>query len=155
MRALLALPLLVGCIGPEPWGRADIEVWGDARFERIVAQAVNEWDLALADRCGGPVLRIVDVGSGHPVREVDASTWLQTEGQLELGYFDGDEVAVRVSPLSVERAVVVHELGHAIGLHHVAVADDGRSVMHESSNMVLWHPTERDAMLAARALDCE
>lgn len=147
MRTVL-LSLLAGCV-PGPWGPCAVTAEGPPEFQEAALEAVSAWDGALYAACGRAVLLLAPEG-GRPLRLV--------EGGLpsgEVGLFDGDTADVLAGMSYAQtRAAAVHELGHALGLDHVAVGGDPRSVMHPAVNGYLWRPTEGDVRLAAAALGC-
>lgn len=151
MLRLLALIALVGC-APPPWGIVDITVDGDTEFQARVAVAADHWNTALYESCGEPVFRIVEIG-GEPVREYGAQEWLDRGyNNTTVGFFDGDQIGIRCCLGDWAPAVTLHELGHSLGLRHIAEARDPLSAMHEVAFYEL--PSSGDVERAAEKLGC-
>lgn len=155
MRKLLLALLLQGCIvPPDPWGRSEITVDGSEEFATRIGMTADEWNWALQDRCGWAPITIVPHG-GHPVREIGAQQWLDDGYDNSwLGFFDGDQVAIRCCLGGVKLNVPVHELGHSLGLPHISYDEDLLSVMHPFAFTDRIKPTQHDVDLAADLLGC-
>lgn len=131
------------------------ELWRAA-----VLAAAGEWNdkLAAVD-CPAPFdLRPVDVGA-HPVRLITRADW--TNGDDIDGLTIGD--AATEPPGSIEirssheadvlwRPVLLHELGHALGLHHADSTPP--TVMCAWDSCSTTYVTDTDVARAACAMGC-
>lgn len=152
----LLLLVSVGCVGgpPEPWGEGDVSVSGDQTFSDTVVRAVSRWDLALYPRCGRMVIRIVPRG-GHPVEQVRAEDWGSARGDASVGgFFDGDRIAIQGGLPEGTEELLVHELGHSLGLHHIPWQQDLDSVMFPVIVIDRVNPSIGDIDRAAVMFGC-
>lgn len=119
---------------------------GPAVWPAQVEEAVSIWNDALGDEC--PPIVLVD--SGMPVIFYAVAEWPGREN--EVGFFDVASVNVRESQPDVERATLVHELGHALGF--LVHSEDPASVMYRYVSGVRYVPTDTDARLVRALIGC-
>jgi hypothetical protein len=153
---LLGMVLVSGCSGWGNWkdvptatltpvARPEL----DQRWAAAVANEMTVWNSAL-EGLGCPPPFVIGE-AGHPVRLIAVEDW--RDGAAFNGATDADEIRALehhggVPP--VRGLLIVHELGHALGLHH-ADPRKGPSVMNaDGANR--WDP--RDAVAAACAVGC-
>ena len=140
MRAFVVAMMvsIVGCV-PGAWGYEDVALSPKSEQDRwfsSVERAAGAWNSALRDRCHREMFAVTPVG-GHEVRLVPAAAWdrPQFSGYLD---HDGGFIAIRDGRKdSEEQRILIHELGHALGLAHVT---DHPSIME---------PDVGDALTAA------
>jgi hypothetical protein len=147
MKRSLLLLLTACSTGPAAWGPGSrLDPGTDPRWAAQVATAAEVWDDALPD-CG-IVLEMGGPGD-RPVLSATDPTWDATV----MGRFDGRTVMVRPGLGDWELATLVHELGHALGFHHVSPSDDPDSVMLASGGTD-WHPSAGDVHRGYDILGC-
>jgi hypothetical protein len=127
MRAMILALALVssGCV-QTVWGYDDVVLVpqsGDAnRWIAAVDAAATAWNSALFTRCGHRIFRVVRevrIASEyeHAVQLVPESQW---DRPGLSGYLDDDLIAVKAGKSAEdEQRILLHELGHALGLSHV------------------------------------
>ncbi len=146
MKSLLPILLFAAC--DNSWGPgAQITATGDdPRWHHQVELAADAWNDAL--HLCGPVLYVIPSG-GHPVSLVDGSDWDEDLA----GHFDGEKIEVRIGLRSVEYPILLHELGHGLGLGHVDVETDPDSIMNPWVDFA-QRISERDIRLAVDKFNC-
>ncbi len=132
----LALVLLAACTDAPAPDPIDVSPDGPDGWDAQVEEATTIWNDAL----GCEAFRLD--AAGLPVH-LYTTGWPGTD--TERGYYDGLEVAVRPTTYEVERATLVHELGHVMGLPHV---EDQTSVMRRVVSTV-YLPNEDDVTTAS------
>jgi hypothetical protein len=146
MRALIwgiALTACVGCsVDSVAWDRAvrPIAAPGSSpAFADKVDVAVLVWERALG--CS-------DVFSGAsgtaPIYEMAPSEFASIDlGPTVSGETWQDKVWISSARPEMEDEILVHELGHVLGLEHVVPSDDPSSVMHATDDGIV-RPDTRD-----------
>ena len=156
--------VLTGADG-HPRGRLPLRVhvasFGDAGLDEAAARAVDDWNAEARDVLGAAVFaRVVRADDAQVLVRVEPPGASRLMGVTELASDGGViRLPVRIAVVApqprsqVSRDVVLyqvlaHELGHALGLAHVA---DPRSLMCcVEGGVNLEDPATRDAYVAAR-----
>lgn len=118
---ILALVVIVGGCLPGPWGYDDVTLSPKSNQDRwfgSVERAAEAWNSVLREHCHRNVFRVSSDGD-HEVRLVPVAAWdrPQFSGYLD---HDGGYIAIRDGRKdSEEQRILIHELGHALGLAHV------------------------------------
>lgn len=112
-----------------------------ADFARYVEGAAGHWNRLLVERGCEPPFAMGP--EGHAIVLVPSDAW---EYGSRDGYTDGDEIRLAGNTVPPQ-ALLLHELGHAIGLDHV----EGRSIMSEPIGLGIY-PSDVEA--AASAMGC-
>jgi hypothetical protein len=167
--------LLTGCASGFPWGGIPAErgeaplpirpVVGDAvsvgdpdaAWTAMAARVAGDWAEALAPY-GCPPPFIVSESAGHLVWLVPEAEWHQDDGYLGMTYPDdgwGDGWSeVRWMGDFGRHRILLHELGHALGLDHHPDAHTGGAdgIMTPAPTADL--PTAEEAASAAAIIGC-
>ncbi len=138
-----------GCAAPTAAPIA-LSASGPVGWKEQVEEASWYWNVALHEYCGD----VFDVRprGGLRVNLYAKDSWPE-EGNV-LGFYNGDEVGVKKTVRDVERATLVHELGHVFLLPHTLPADDPGTVMCPYIRPAYYVPTESDVANAILALGC-
>lgn len=147
MRTALLL-LALGACEPDRWGYGmQVDPGLDDRWSVQVIKAASKWDVAL-EPCQDMGLAIGVVAGGHPIRLVPM-------GSMDaVGTYDGERILVLDGLTEWTEGVIMHEMGHALGLDHVPESVDPHSVMNPSTEMN-QEISEGDVMRARSLFGCE
>ncbi len=147
MRKLLPLILLAACDNSWGPGSEITATCHDPKWTLQVEKAASVWNSIPG--CG-ELLFVVPFG-GHPVELYDGHDWDDSVG----GRFDGDSARVRINLGIWEFPVLVHELGHALGLDHVSEEDDPYSIMNPSAGPIDGALSQGDIKRSREIFGCE
>lgn len=113
---LLLLVALSACAAPDftGWGERTTVVTPSPGYEHVVSVAIAAWN----DRLEVPAFAIGE--NGYPITEVPEAEW---SVPFALGQTDDAGIIIRAGLRDPK--ILIHELGHAIGLAHRA----GPSIM--------------------------
>lgn len=147
--------ILTACSSPSDvltptWEGASADqlaIWHDE-----VTNAVSAWQLAIGEDCRFPLYVGED---GSPVVLFSRTEW--PHAMTISGIYDGSTGQIDVyggDPAVPTRhgSVLLHEIGHAIGLDHTS---EGESVMFTYKNHNNTKPSVTDALNARSALGCD
>lgn len=136
---------LVACVVP---ATRELTPVGDAPWSAQVEEAMDIWNNVLRDCDASFVIG----DAGLPVK-LYTEAW--PEAPDVVGFYSGAEVAIRETVPEHERAILVHELGHVIGIRqHTDPAEDPMSVMQAEVRTAIYVPTVGDILRAEEALGC-
>jgi len=128
--------MLVGCTESVAWDRGIRPVAAPGSSPAFVAKveaAVLVWRGVLA--C--PDLMTGAAGTG-PVYEVTTGDFATIgAGQTVSGMTWTDKVWINNERPELENEILVHELGHVLGLEHVSIEEDPGSVMHPNDDGIV------------------
>lgn len=128
MRAALLL-LVLGACEPDRWGYGmQVDPGLDDRWSVQVIKAASKWDVAL-EPCQDMGLAVSVVAGGHPIRLVPFRS-MEADG-----FYDGTQIVVMDGLAEWTEGVIMHEMGHALGLNHVPESVDPHSVMNPATEM--------------------
>lgn len=113
-----------------------------ADFAHYVEAAAGHWNRLLVERGCEPAF-VIGTG-GHVVTLIPSASW--GYGTRD-GYTDADEIQLAGDAMPPQ-ALLLHELGHAIGLDHVS---GERSIMTEPIGQGIY---PRDVDAAAESMGC-
>jgi hypothetical protein len=146
MRYLILLLPLFSCTGVsfplylEPLPADNLE------FHALVTVAATAWNESLPD-CQ-PFL----LGQGTTVTLVPAGEWKYGDGALGITFQKSRTVEIRDARPELRHQILLHELGHSIGLNHSTEPADVMFPTLGGENPVL---TVRDIAGASEALGCD
>ena len=138
MRSLILVTVLAGGCTTDSvaWDRAIRPVAAPGSspvFAARVENAVFIWQRALG--CADVMSGVAGTG---PVYEVTASDFSYRDlGPTVSGETWDDKVWISSVRPEMEDEILVHELGHVLGLEHVTLTEDPRSVMHANDDGIL------------------
>lgn len=127
------LPVLLACCS-DSWGYEDVALVpqsGRVSWPDDVRRAADVWNDALEVACERRIFHVTEVriadADEHPIQLIPAERW---DRPGLGGYIEDQKIRVRDGyDRDVEQMILVHELGHALGLEHV---NDRPSIMNRS-----------------------
>lgn len=153
----MAFALLMCCNCAEPWDVTiglNPETALDADWTAQVQAAIDTWNEPMYQVCMKPAF-VIDQMNGYKIELLSKERFkAKIDGDNTVGYFDGDEISVMVqSNKAIEMHIIIHEMGHAIGLGHTDPEKEPWSVMHPVVDLVLV-PSAKDIARAAEYQGC-
>lgn len=149
----LLLLSFAGCINQNSWpvGTSAAAISKDpiqqASWERSVTSAVNKWNDSLVS-IGCSEFLIVDTLE-YSDRKIILEPMKNQPNSTTIGEFDGNSIVVYGDSGELKMPVLLHEIGHAIGLDH---NNRKTSVMLKSP--VRFEPDAQDLIDASKLIGC-
>lgn len=95
---------------------------------------------------------VAGVGGSHMLAPRGPGTERFVSGQVVLDSDTYDDLTRRPDGVAEGRAIVMHELGHVLGLMHV---DDALELMHHrNTGQTMWGPGDRQGLAQVGATEC-
>ncbi len=159
MRTILIAFILSGCIlEPGQWDFPNAPVHAVAldpsqqtRWEAMVANSTDQWNLLLAER--GCLQSFHMASSGNEVTLIPPDRWPNGPEAVGMEWYQHIEILARRNDDGVvvfpeNNIPLLHELGHALGLHHIT---DRPSIMNLSGAASIF---PEDVQAAAVEIGC-